>query len=310
MKTVYRLTIALIAIVTSFAITACKSDLAPLWEISSIGCWIGNWAPVNSNDGSAYLIMSIYFDNSGPMSSDIESFRISPPNGGYWLFDKQDEIDASFMTTDDGKKYIETSRMYSDDLSNGSVLPIGTYIVNVKFKDGSSDEYSQLVSAPGSTTTNGKEFVYTENYYLYYDPPDTHVALPSRATIVSAVYTEASSEITIEFTVQDDIIYNGLVIFYDSADPDPEYIAVSSLFRDSKTKEINTVLNGGNSFHIDNNKNTVVLTEDNIKFEDGKAMNDIAQLRLSLRDGKQYANLEYADYDTYSVTAYYPLTKE
>ena len=243
------------------------------------------------------------------MSSDIESFRITAPNGASWLCDTQDKIDASFKTTDAGKKYIRTLRMYSDNLSNGSVLPIGTYIVNVKFKDGSSDEYSQLVPAPGSTTTNGKEFVYTENYYLYYDPPDTHVALPSRATIVSAVYTEASSEITIEFTVQDDIIYDGLVIFYDSADPDPEYIAVSSLFRDSKTKEINTVLNEGNSFHIDNNKNTVVLTADNINFEDGKSMNDIAQIRLELHDGKQYVSREYVYHNTYSITAYYLLTK-
>ncbi len=308
MKTVYRLTIALIAIVTSFAITACNADPDPLWKISNIDWTIGNWAPY---DNSAYLFMSIYFDNPGPVSSDIESFRISPPNGTYWFYDQQDQIDERLKTTDDGNNYIDLRGLYSSHISyNGSVLPIGTYIINVKYKNGNFDRSSFLVPAPGSTTTNGKEFVYTEDYYGYYDPPDTHVALPSRATIVSAVYTEVSSEITIEFTVQDDIIYDGLVIFYDSADPDPEYIAVSSLFRDSKTKEINTVLNGGNSFHIDNNKNTVVLTEDNIKFEDGKAMNDIAQIRLELHDGKQYANLEYADYDTYSVTAYYPLTKE
>ena len=295
MKTTNWLKIAAAALILAFILAACPLPSNTGIEIENIGWVIDNIDASfsGSNDTSARIQFFISFETPGPTASDIASVYIESLIGNTsWTLDDPARIAKSY----NAEKNYFWCRLHSSYLSaNGSVLPVGTYNFTVRYSNGSVVKSSLLVPAPGAIETGSTLYVYTEDYMTASNPPTSYAALPRRANNISAVRSE--SELTIKFSVNDSNIYNSSVWFYDS---EQAYVGTTDWFRDFSTGSVSLMLNDG-KLHNDGTENTLVLSESDIQFDEGKGMSDIYSLFIILTDGFQYASND-STYDTRSIS--------
>ena len=294
MKTTNWLKIAVAALISAFTLVSCPLP-------TGIGIKSIDWVIENvdqsyseSSDFSARIYFDIYFETPGPTANDIASVYIKPLVGDiWWNLEDPDKISKAYNAE---KNYL-SRRLYSSYLStNGSILPVGIYDFTVTYSDGSVAKSSLLVPAPGSIVAGSTSYVYAEGYEDALNPPSGYAALPLQADNITAV--RSASELTIKFSVTDDKIYNGIVWFYDS---EQAYIGPTDWFRDFSTGSVSSVLNN-EELHNDGAENTLTLLESDIRFEEGKGMNDIDSLFIMLSDGRQYASNGNRYYDTRSIS--------
>jgi len=229
---------------------------------------------------------SIYYEGDIG-AEDVESARIYLPDGSgdYWDMDlaaNPDMFDAA------------NSRIGGSGFIWGGshdALPIGTLKAVLTLKNGSSSERSFVAGVPGSTGTNGYEYVYTESY----DTGSGDIALSvskealARATVSSGTYDATS--VYLNFTIADTRAFNGFVWAYDA---DGNYLGVSHRFYDPETHSADPYLNGGSGLKVDGTANSAVLKADDFYGDSGTALSStvfaqIRQCEVVLLDGAQYA---------------------
>ena len=177
-------------------------------------------------------------------------------------------------------KYISGGRyMWNGDLGNS--LPIGTLTAEIILANGNTTTYNQTIPVPGSKTSNGFSYVYTEDYVT---SDSDYTPMLKRATIESC--KKGGGTIRIEFSVSDSNVYNGYVNFYNS---EGYFIAqTKALFRNTDTGVLSDIINSGTGFHTNGSVNLLEITNGDISFETGYEYADILKVMVVLRDGAQY----------------------
>lgn len=293
--------IVIAALALTILLAACGGADAPKKQvdIEKFGWVIKNDDPSQSDDGvTARLWASINFADTGLEATDFASVRITSPTGISWIDDDASDFEDWY---DSEENWYPIGNMSSTKLDGGSYVALGNYTVEVTLKNGNTAKKTLFVPAPGSRTTEGYEFAYTEDYSGAANPPSNYVALPKRATIANATLDAQASTLNIAFSVDDATIYSGWLWFYNEAG---EWIGYLDYFRNYETGEFIAELNAGDPLLTDGEPNTLTLTPvtEQIGFDEGASFSDIASVSIVLTDGEQYANTK-SSYDTRSRTA-------
>lgn len=274
--------------------------------ISQVGWILSNLDPdINfcpQDHGNIYVSFFIDFHDKNISSSDIDYLNIKSPTGKYWHFHSQEDIESIMKSNNYD---IAVNHVHIEDSPN--LLPLGEYTFEVVLHNGNRDTEKLNVSAPGSTDTDGNIRVYTEEYKLAANPPEKFISMPKRATISNVSLNEENSQLNVNFSVDDSIIFNVWLYFYSSNN---EYVGMTEYLRNFETGELSNVLNNGMDFYIEGSDNIVKLEADDIIFADNKsAMKDISIVRVALSDGRQY-NDSSITYDTESISSMKKLSRE
>lgn len=310
MKSKYRLALVLISMcIASLQFTACSANgvQQPVPKktvtIQDVGWVIENIATdywYSPTSATAFISFWLSFEETDLSASDIASVTVTSPTGLYWVLD--DPADTAYFYDEQGHYYGGWIRFWStSDSANASVIPIGNYTFEVALANGNSDTVTGIIPAPGSTTTGGNSYAYTEDYAG--SPPYGYVALPRRATIQSAQVNVLADTFTANFAVTDSKVYNGYLWLYDSTG---EYIGMSPWFRNTTSKSVAAFINGGAAIYNDGTANTITLHTADIEFDGIHSLQDISSIRINLSDGAQYAAVNRS-YDTLSRSSKYTL---
>ena len=246
----------------------------------------------NAPSSTCFYNWFVYYEGDDISLSDIQSARIYTTNG-YWNL-----IPTSNFFDGTNKMIGGWARnCWKDD----HIVPIGAFRVEIVLTNGyTAPPYNTTFPAPGDTVTNGNNYVYTEDYTPLPAPSD-YTPMIKRATILPG-YTidDTTKEITIEFNVDDTLVYNGLVCLFDSSGYE---IGYTGYFRNFETGDLDTALIDQLNNTGAPNTNTINISDiDNeINYHTGKTFNDIDEFMIILTDGKQY-EFQSASYDCRSFT--------
>ncbi len=272
----------------------------------TVGWVIGN-IPTNFwSDGSgpsAVLNLSVTFKDSSIKDTDIETVEItnslSPTKS--WTYTADRIADYFFTSASTGKKRLGFPGLWTTNLAvNGSAIYLGTYTVEVTLKNGKRSTTSLATPAPDARDAKGYRYTYSPEDFVG-TPPSDYVPLPKRATIGAVALDTTNGSLTINFSVADDKVYTGWVLFFDA---NKDYLGAAGDFRDFATDAVYPKLNNGLEFHTDGVSNTLALTTADIAVSSDVSnftLSMIKNFRIVLTDGKQYLGTD-GTYDTYSVS--------
>ena len=296
MKSIFQIIILCVILISFFIMVSCTTDEKTI-EITDIGWFYENidtsyWTD-SFDDATLFSYFEIVYEGSDISLDDIEYAVFIHDSLIFWSF----PLDEDHFYPDN--KLITSYSNYSTNWSsNGSVLPIGPINFEVKLTNGHRTIYIFNVPAPGSTSTNGKEYVYNEDYAS--TVLSSYTPMIPRANISSGSKT---STIDITFSVSDPNVFNGYILFYDTTN---NYVGISEIFRDWESGDLSTVMNGGIVFNVNGIPNSIQLSAGNIVFESGYDFNDIDHFHLVLTDGFQHLNKSFTyDYKSISVRRYF-----
>jgi hypothetical protein len=256
------------------------------WVIENIDSsfWTGTMPP-------SHCFYNFWINYEGNISlKDIKYAKVTVVNSGlYWSIPLTENLFNS------GNKVIGGWYRFYGDVNN--VLPIGDLRAEVKLKNGKKSSFVKAIPAPGSLTTNSCDFVYTPEDYstglISYAP------MIKRATVGTKSINTITEVMTINFTITDSNVYNGMVFLYDNAN---EYIGYTKTFR-NESGNLTSMINGSTAFYITGTNNVLIINNSDITFMSGKTFNQISKFAVSLQDGNQYAAQgKYTAYDCVSVS--------
>jgi hypothetical protein len=232
------------------------------------------WTVVPPDGTALFFIECTVSDPDG--TDDITKVIMSSPDSCEWTL-KDIDINKNLF---DQKGY-----MYGRfrTLSHPNTIMLGNYRITAV--DSEENESSKTFSfgRPGSTTGTG--FIYSEEYT---GPTTGGTEMIDKAVITGG--SKAADSITVEFTIDDTRVFNGLVWLYDS---DKSYITWSGFFKDT--------INGGSGINKSGGTNTLVIREEDL--EPGAfTWNDISRCHVVVTDGEQYLPEEYI-YEHSSISA-------
>jgi hypothetical protein len=271
-----------------------------------LGWVIGNIPANYWSDGSgpsAVIDLSFVFQDPNISLATIESVKISnslAPSRG-WTYTTDELSDHFFTSATTGKKGFSFFNLWTDELSsNGSAIYLGTYTVEVELKNGRGSSKTLVTPAPNALTANGYSYAYSPESYAG-TPTANYVALPKRATIESAAFNTTGDTLTLNFLVNDDRVYNGVVEFFDV---NGDYLGFAGTFRDFETKSLYPKLNGGLELRNNGTSNNLILSSGDIVVSSRISNFSLAMIKsfnVILMDGKQYVGTK-GMYDTYSYS--------
>ena len=226
-------------------------------------------------DQTAFYNFWIHYDGDFEYS-DIDYARVYLADGRYWIINYEE-----YMLNNAAKYVGGWGRWYIGDTLN--VLPIGPLRAEIRLKNGQSSTHTADIPAPGSTTTGGYSTMHSQDNTS--PPPDSAPmvarAIPSKSSFLR--YQDQS--VCIYFSVTDAKIFNGRVVFRDSADATVGY---SPYFVNPQTGTANSQYMGTTTFHTDGTTNLATFPASDIDFLSGKSFSDIAKYYIVLYDGAQY----------------------
>jgi hypothetical protein len=259
------------------------TDIGWIYENIDTSFWTDGF-----DDATLFFTFYLVYEGSRISAEDVEYAVFNYQDSIYWPF----PLEPGYFYPAD--RLMMSYRSYSTAWSgNGSVLPIGPINFEVELTNGYYETSTFVVPAPGSTSTDGKAFVYNENFSG--PVPGQYTPMIRRASISSSSKT---STVDITFSVSDSNVFNGDVWFYDAAGG---YIGASVVFRDWVSGDVSAVMNGGSGLYVDGSANSVQLAAGDITFESGYDFTDIKSLHLVLTDGFQYLG-EPAEWDCRSIS--------
>lgn len=283
----------LIVIIMVFGIYGCfeKKEEKNV-AVKGVGWVVENMGEnvVFSNTTGAYYNFWITYEGDVTFE-EIEYIKVtclngSEDNGVYWNIDLDKENFKEETKTIGGWYRYWNSR-------NRNVLPIGRMEVELKTKNGIMAKYTKEIPAPGSISTNGKKYIYNSEDYS--TNSEEYIPNLKRAIISSSTKDIVNKELVINYSVNDNRVYNGDIIFYDA---NKEYIGNTGMFLNVTTGVIKV-----ESFYTNGNNNLLKIKESAINFKTGKSISDIARMNIVLNDGKQYeAEKKQYQYDCLSVS--------
>jgi hypothetical protein len=290
--------ILLMSVITIIILVSCTSPSENLAiEITDIGWMYENidylfWTSP-SYTASCYGQFFIYYTGSEITALNLQSVEMNHIySGRTWNFN----LDPSNIDITNHCIGVFPNRFYSSYLSsNGSVFPIGPFLFTIILTNGNECTFTFDAPAPGSLTSNSKQFIFNEDYSGTID--SNYIQTIKKATI--GTRTKDASSIQINFTINDPLFYNGFIWFYDNSNT---YIGKTSYFRIIGTGALSTIINGGSTLYTDGNNNVVNLQSSNITFFSGYSFSQITKFAIVLTDGAQYAGTNHT-YDCRSITA-------
>lgn len=273
------------------------NDPVPSFKIKGLGWVIENidmefWNNPPIIQSSCFYSFWINYDGEDPTASDIAAIRFEIAGTNQcW----------SLPLDDDGIFHPESNTIGSwfrfRHSDNHNALPIGNITAEIEMKNGFIHEYTQVIPAPGKLSTAGFSHTFTEDYTG--TSPGTYTPMIKRATGITGSKDIINETITINFTTDDDIAFNGLIVFFN----DTNYVGKSDDFVDYKTGTPLATINGGAGLFTDSSTNTVDLDISDIIFEGNYNFNDITRYAVILTDGAQHENnADINSYDCRSVS--------
>jgi hypothetical protein len=269
------------------------------WNIGNIPATF--WP--DSSGPTAIINFFVYFKSATLQASDLKSVTITnsltPDNSWNYV---SSELAGRVLSTTDNKKYLSLKNVFSDNVAeNGSVIFLGVYTITIELQNGKTASQEVNISAPNGLTAG----IYTH----VYSPEDfsgkvlaTYTALPKRATIDSVNLNSSGNAMIIKFSANDNKIYSGWVMFYDTEGT--LLGQTKANFRDFSSGDIHPKLNGGKAFHIDGTLNTLRIGMADIEKASANStftVSDVATIHIALSDGKQYEGTS-SSYATYSYS--------
>lgn len=272
-------------------------------EISHIGWILENidrdfWSSSTSSTPTAFINFSGSMVDKKLTAEDFLELRATCSDGTYWSFDSSDISSSGLFNAATGK--FADVRCW--DSNNPDEIFIGTIIISVTLKNGSTDTFSLIVPEPGSTTTGGNTLGYTEDSdYDSSSVPNTTALL--RRAVISTV-TNDGTDIVVEWSVDDNRVNTGNVWFYTSS---MDVVgSADNLLIDPVSRDIAISCNGGGEFYTDDTTNTIRLNSSSINFQSGYSIGDIERVVIPLWDGNQYPAETW--YDCRSYSGSFPVT--
>jgi hypothetical protein len=291
-------------------LVACDGGSNPGSSVSadledSVGWYIGNIPQNFWSDGSgpsAAIDLFVSFKDANIEAADIETVEItnslSPTRS--WSYAADRIADYFYTSQSSGQKRLTFPGLWTNTIAaNGSVAYLGTYTVEVELKNGKRDTATLVTPAPGSTAA-GYNYTYSPEDYVG-TPPSDYVALPRRATIGAVALDATNDSLTINFSVNDDKVYSGWILFFDA---NKEYLGGAGDFQDFSSEAVHPKLNNGLEFRTDGVSNTLALSPTDIIVSSqisNFSLSMIKSFRIVLTDGKQYLGTD-SSYDTYSLS--------
>lgn len=247
----------------------------------------------NPSGVTSHLFYAFFINYEGDiLLSDIESATISSIKADwYWSIDINEKYFDSQYKEIGGW----TNFWYE---KTPDVLPVGDFYVEVKLKNGNVAQFTKNIPIPGDTTSYNYNYIYTEDYTK---PTSFGAPMIKRAIVDSKNINYSNQTISINFSVYDNIVFDGSVLFYDSND---NYLGFSNYFRDGITGNPSSLINNGENIFTNGNPNNVIITNSDINFENNYTFNQISKFIIELYDGYQYALTgDFMSYDCRSISA-------
>ncbi len=229
----------------------------------------------------------IYYD--GDISaSDIKSARIYvTAENYYWTLHPDKMLDTEKKMIGGWFKFFS---------NNPNVLPIGQLKAEIILNNGERSSLYKTIPAPGSTLTDDFSYVYTPEEISSYSQG---TPLIQRAVVGASTVQTSTQTLSINFSVNDNNVYNGIVLFYDANGSPVGYSAEE--FRDHNSTSLSPIIN---SLNTDGSTNTITIQNSDIKYQNDATFNDISKYIVVLTDGSQYADQGlYSSYDCSSISA-------
>lgn len=244
------------------------------------------------DDNSVKIVFYIRLAEDDIEGTDISSLEVTSDVGdtSWNIEDFDDRYDGDIITV----------RLYRS--SYPDLMPIGNYTFDITLTNGNSDSYVFNVPAPNSTTIDEFKYIYNEDYISSHsDLSSEYVQLPQRAGNIDGDYNINDETLTIDFSINQSIIYNGTVLLYN----DGTYIGYTTYFRDFTTGKVNSLTNSGEDYYVNGESNTINITDSDVTFtESPYSISDITSFIIMLTDGYQYEGNEYS-YDSCSYSTEY-----
>jgi hypothetical protein len=159
-----------------------------------------------------------------------------------------------------------------------------------KTKDGNRYDYFLDLPRCGRTTSDGIEFVYTEDAeeaLVKLIQEGKYRAEPCLRRPQITDYSIQDGILKVKFSVVDERFNNGNIVFFDK---DEVPLAGTELFL-SPDKKLSLTINKGEAIYHDGEENEVTVDLKNVICYKDKTLDSLVGFYVVICDGKQYANL-------------------
>jgi len=251
--------------------------------------WIFSNCPSDIHNGPLTLDITLHYSGASLQPNEISYFKVT---GSVLTWN----LPITSSNLIDSLGIIYQSFFASSLSSNATVLPIGSYTFELKLANGFDVSQTVTFPAPGSLSTNGYTYMYTEDYSGGIPSTFTKTI---RRPMINAL-TKVNDTIAITFTMNDSLFYNGYIWLYNSSG---NYIGGSSYFRNINTKALSTIINNGAAIYSNGaTQNVVRLYQQNSNIYSPASFNDIYYMRIVVTDGIQYQSTPGRSYDCRAIS--------
>jgi len=264
--------------------------------LKGMGWYIDNTAPDYYNDGSTCSMNVFLYYQESVAFNEIESFKISAPNGWVWQFTTSNMRTG---TNGAGTPYVGGRLIFG---GNPQAFPLaGIWTAEIKLKSGSISSFQRTIHEPGSAAAATYKYLFTKEDWTQTDPAQYIAALgrfPSQGYTVNfsaadggKITTSDLASVRADFLAAEPAAFNMYCWLYDA---DNNYLGYTyteySILDHSKTSLI-----GGDG-------ELTILPASSI-FASGTAdLSKVKYIRFVYADGAQFAPA-YSTYDYRSISS-------
>jgi hypothetical protein len=276
-------TSVVLPVLAALCLCACSDSTGPRGKeirITSMDWTYQNTPPDYNSTFSLSMDFSLRYTGANLVLADVVSATVSSASDPGWWWN----LLPNGTSLNDSAKTIGYGwyNLYSSSLSsNGSVMPCGKFNFAVVLSDMDAAQDTLNAPGPGAAQGGGCKFVYNEDYHNQVTSEFCPVL--RRPAVQTA--TRIGDTIAVAFSIADTMAYGGWLWYYDANN---KYIGMSERFRNSTTKALSSILNGGSELTTDGATNTVKATASTSTMLPGEQYGSIRSVRVVVTDGRQY----------------------
>lgn len=207
----------------------------------------------NQNNYGTMFLNCFLLDGSNTLTRKvIKEMRVYDPYGSNWV-----------ITPDVFKLRIGNwGNFYSTKYSfDGSVLPLGEYIIEIIDTDGLVYRREIELSDFSGNITSNSSFIYSSDY----TGKTRHGYIKSIDRPIITRFQVNNDNVILDFKINDLRVKNAGISFYDES---KKYIGSYEFFYNAFSDQIRKEVNNGDVLFIDGSINKIILNSRNIRFEE------------------------------------------